>query len=52
MHQACGPVTHGRGHRGASRDLLAMVLGRPVTSPLRTTGDRAVEQFQLSFPGP
>jgi hypothetical protein len=38
---------------GSSRDLLAMLLGRPPLHPLRITGDRAFgASFSRAFPGP
>lgn len=39
--------------RGPSRDLLALVLGRPRRQPLEVTGDAAfAEAFERAFPGP
>jgi uncharacterized protein (TIGR03083 family) len=38
---------------GTSRDLLAMLLGRPPHHPLRISGDRAFgTSFSRAFPGP
>lgn len=38
---------------GSRRDLLALLLGRPLRDPLRFTGDVAFAQsFQAAFPGP
>jgi uncharacterized protein (TIGR03083 family) len=37
---------------GTSRDLLAMLLGRPPESPLAADPDDAVDTFQRAFPGP
>jgi hypothetical protein len=38
---------------GSSRDLLALLLGRPPRQPLRLGGDKAfAESFQRAFPGP
>ena len=37
---------------GNPRDLLAMLLGRPLASGLKASVDEAVEEFQRAFPGP
>jgi uncharacterized protein (TIGR03083 family) len=38
---------------GSSRDLLALLLGRPARRPLRTAGNRALAAaFGRAFPGP
>ena len=38
---------------GSSRDLLALLLGRPTLHPLRISGDPAFgASFSLAFPGP
>jgi uncharacterized protein (TIGR03083 family) len=38
---------------GSSRDLLALLLGRPGAEPLHISGDRTFgESFQAAFPGP
>jgi maleylpyruvate isomerase len=38
---------------GSTRDLLAMLLGRPTLRPLKTSGDVALgSSFQRAFPGP
>lgn len=37
---------------GPSRDLLAMLLGRPLSSGLAGDPDDAVDTFQRAFPGP
>ena len=38
---------------GTSRDLLALLLGRPTTQPLQITGDVTFgESFRRAFPGP
>lgn len=39
--------------RGSSRDLLALLLGRPTRAPLRLGGDSALaRRFSAAFPGP
>jgi hypothetical protein len=38
---------------GTSRDLLALLLGRPAAAPLKITGDQVVAtSFSQAFPGP
>jgi hypothetical protein len=38
---------------GSSRDILALLLGRPSSKPMRITGDRAFAiSFNKAFPGP
>jgi maleylpyruvate isomerase len=38
---------------GTSRDLLALLLGRPTAAPLKITGDHVVAtSFSKAFPGP
>lgn len=38
---------------GTSRDLLALLLGRPIHEPLRYSGDRDLAgSFERAFPGP
>lgn len=38
--------------RGSARDLLALLLGRPVRAPLVGSRPSAVDEFQRAFPGP
>jgi hypothetical protein len=39
--------------KGTSRDLLALLLGRPTAAPLKVTGDLALAtSFSQAFPGP
>ncbi len=49
-----GPPPHGAAViEGASRDLLALLLGRPTVRPLRYSGDETLgHAFRRAFPGP